>query len=231
MLATVMIIYTLYIFTKIYISFAQMQFVSKAKTFKPVVLDKATYTQAAEYTIDSQKVSIVTSLYDLLLFFAWISFGLQYLDTLISFENSMLSTIVFVNAFIAINYFLGLPFDVYQTFVLDKKYGFTTIDAKTYIMDQVKSSLMFLVFGSLLIWLITWIILSLPNWWIWGFLAIFIVVLFINMIYPTLIAPIFNKFSPLENEELQSSIENLLQKAGLKVVVFLLSMQVKEIRD
>ena len=74
----------------------------------------------------------------------------------------------------------------------------------------------FLIFGSLLVWLISWIMLSLPNWWIWGFVAIFAVVLFINMIYPTLIAPIFNKFTPLQDEDLKSSIEALLSKAGLK---------------
>lgn len=216
MLEIVMVIYTLYTLFKIYISFMELEFLKKAKEFKPVVLPAKTYKEAASYKMDSQKMSIVSSLYELLLFFGWMSFGLGYLDTVIVFENEMLKAVVFVNAFIAINYILGLPFEIYQTFGLDKTYGFSTIDAKTFMLDLLKSSLMFLVFGSLLIWLISWIIVSLSNWWIWGFVAIFAVVLFINMIYPTLIAPIFNKFLPLENEELKNSIENLLQKAGLK---------------
>lgn len=216
MLTLFMIVYTLYIILKIYISFTELDFVSKARHKPAVVLNSSTYVEAAEYKMDTQKVSIVTSLYDLLLFFVWIASGLKYLESSIHFENEMLQTVVFVNIFIAVNYVLGLPFEIYQTFVLDKKYGFSTIDAKTYIIDQVKSSVMFLIFGSLLIWLIGWIIASFDTWWIWGFVALFAVVLFINMIYPTLIAPIFNKFSILEDEDLKSSIEALLSKAGLK---------------
>jgi STE24 endopeptidase len=199
-----------------YISLLEIDFVKKARKQRAVVLDARTYIEAAEYKIDSQKMSLVSSLYDFLLFFAWIGFGLSYLDSALSIENPILKSIVFVDAFIVINYFLSLPFELFQTFSLDKRYGFSTIDAKTYIIDQIKSGVMFLIFGSLLVWLISWIMLSLPNWWIWGFVAIFAVVLFINMIYPTLIAPIFNKFTPLQDEDLKSSIEALLSKAGLK---------------
>lgn len=216
MLTFIMGIYTLYILVKMYISLLEIDFVKKARKQRAVVLDARTYIEAAEYKIDSQKMSLVSSLYDFLLFFAWIGFGLSYLDSALSIENPILKSIVFVDAFIVINYFLSLPFELFQTFSLDKRYGFSTIDAKTYIIDQIKSGVMFLIFGSLLVWLISWIMLSLPNWWIWGFVAIFAVVLFINMIYPTLIAPIFNKFTPLQDEDLKSSIEALLSKAGLK---------------
>ncbi|WP_024955675.1 M48 family metallopeptidase [Sulfurospirillum arcachonense] len=216
MFEIILIIYTLYTIAKVYISIAESNFVLKAKEKKAIILSEKNYKEAAEYKIETSKISIVNSLYDLLLFFAWIGFGFKALDGLLNFDNSMIYTITFILSFIAINYILGLPFELYQTFNLDKRYGFSTIDVKTYIIDQIKGAVMFLVFGSLLIWLLAFIIGSFENWWIWGFGAVFIVILFINMIYPTLIAPIFNKFSPLDNEELQSSIENLLSKAGLK---------------
>jgi len=216
MLMFIMGIYTLYILVKMYISLLEMDFVKKARKQRPVVLDARTYIEAAEYKIDSQKISLVSSLYDFLLFFGWIGFGLSYLDNALSIENPLLKSIVYVDAFIIVNYILSLPFELFQTFNLDKRYGFSTIDIKTYIIDQIKSGVMFLIFGSLLVLLISWIMLNLANWWIWGFVAIFAVVLFINMIYPTLIAPIFNKFTPLEDDELRSSIEALLAKAGLK---------------
>lgn len=216
MLMFIMGIYTLYILVKMYISLLEMDFVKKARKQRPVVLDARTYIEAAEYKIDSQKISLVSSLYDFLLFFGWIGFGLSYLDNALSIENPLLKSIVYVDAFIIVNYILSLPFELFQTFNLDKRYGFSTIDIKTYIIDQIKSGVMFLIFGSLLVLLISWIMLNLANWWIWGFVAIFAVVLFINMIYPTLIAPIFNKFTPLEDDELRSSIEALLSKAGLK---------------
>jgi len=216
MFEIILIIYTLYTLAKIYISFAESKFVANARNKKAIILSDENYIKAADYKIETSKVSIVTSLYDVLIFFAWVTFGLKWLEQAITIENEMLYTIIFVNSFIAINYVLGLPFDLFGTFNLDKRYGFSTIDAKMYIMDQIKGAAMFLVLGSLLIWLLSFIISSFVTWWIWGFAAIFVVILFINMIYPTLIAPIFNKFSPLDNEELQSSIEKLLSKAGLK---------------
>jgi len=216
MFEIILIIYTIYTISKIYISVMESKFVANAKEKKAIILSPEKFKEAGEYKIETSKISIVNSLYDLLLFFAWIGFGFKALDSLIAFENGIINTIVFVIAFISINYVLSLPFDLYQTFNLDKRYGFSTIDVKTFLIDQIKGAVMFLVFGSLLIWLLAFIIGSFENWWIYGFGAVFIVILFINMIYPTLIAPIFNKFSPLDNEELQSSIEKLLSKAGLK---------------
>ena len=216
MFETMLIVYTLYTLAKIYISVMESKFVAQRKDGKAIILSEKNFKIAADYKIETSKISIISSLYDLLIFFAWVGFGFKTLDALISFDNSMIYTVVFVLSFISVNFVLGLPFDLYQSFNLDKRYGFSTIDVKTYVIDQIKGAAIFLVFGSLLIWLLTFIIVSFESWWIYGFATVFIVVLFINMIYPTLIAPIFNKFSPLDNEELQSAIENLMSKAGLK---------------
>jgi len=216
MFEMMLIVYTLYTLAKIYISVMELKFVAQRKDGKAIILSEKNFKIAADYKIETSKISIISSLYDLLIFFAWIGFGFKALDGLISFDNSMIYTIVFVLSFISINFVLGLPFDLYQSFNLDKRYGFSTIDVKTYLIDQIKKAAMFLIFGSLLIWLLAFIIVSFESWWIYGFAAVFVVVLFINMIYPTLIAPIFNKFSPLDDKELQSAIENLMNKAGLK---------------
>lgn len=216
MFEAMLIIYTIYTLGKIYISVMEANFIKKRKEEKPIILSKENFKIAGNYKIESSKISIVESLYDLLLFFGWVSFGFGALESVIDIENSMLKTIVYILSFISINYILGLPFDLYKTFNLDRRYGFSTIDVKTYIVDQIKGAVMFLLFGSMLIWLLAWIIGSFENWWIYGFVAVFIVILFINMIYPTLIAPIFNKFTILEDDELKEAIENLLEKAGLK---------------
>lgn len=216
MYEAMLVIYAVYTMAKIYISVKEIAFVSSKKDKKAIILSPENYKVAAEYKIETGKISIVTSLYDLLLFFAWVGFGFKTLDSLVYFENSMLDSVVFVMAFLAVNFFLGLPFEIYQTFSVDKRYGFSTIDIKTYLIDQLKSSVLFLVFGTLLVGLLIYIIITFENWWVYGFSAIFVVILFINMIYPTLIAPIFNKFSPLDDDDLQHAIEDLLQKAGLK---------------
>jgi len=216
MFEAMLVIYTIYTFAKIYISVSEANFVKKAKEQKPIILSKENFKIAGDYKIESSKISVVESLYDLLLFFGWVSFGFKVLDSVVNFENSTLEAIVYILSFISINYVLGLAFDLYKTFNLDKRYGFSTIDIKTYVIDQIKGAIIFFLFGSLFIWLLVWIIESFENWWIYGFVAVFAVILFINMIYPTLIAPIFNKFTILDDTELKEAIENLLQNAGLK---------------
>jgi len=213
---TISVVYTLYALIKFYATIMEIGFVVKAKKTKPVILTPANFLKAANYKIDTSKMELVTILYDLLLFFWWIGYGLNMLDAQISTQNEIIRSVVFVDLFIVINYFFSLPFDLYKTFSLDKQYGFSKIDVKTYLIDTVKSGLLFIVFGSAIIALISWIMISFSSWWLWGFGAVFIIILFVNMIYPTLIAPIFNKFTPLDNDDLRSSIEELLQKAGLK---------------
>ena len=216
MLLSFMLVYTVYVLIKIYASVMEIGFVLKAKKNPAVILSAENYTKAAEYKVATQKLSIVTTFYDFLVFVCWMGFGLSFLDAHIAIENTMLHSLVFVLAFIAINYFLALPFELYQTFDLDKKFGFSTIDVKTYMIDQLKSAVIFLVFGSLLLWALFAIIGTFANWWLLGFALMFAVILFINMIYPIFIVPMFNKLTPLEDEHLKSSIEALLQKAGLK---------------
>ncbi len=75
---------------------------------------------------------------------------------------------------------------------------------------------MFIILGGAIIALLSWIIINVPNWWIFGFLFLFGVAGLINVIYPTLIAPIFNKFTPLKDGELKSSIEKMMEDVGLK---------------
>jgi len=116
----------------------------------------------------------------------------------------------------AVNYIIGLPFELYQTFELDKEYGFSKMTPKLYILDQLKSIAMFVVLGGAIFYLLAWIIITVSSWWIWGFVLLFSIALIVNIIYPTIIAPIFNKFSPMEDGELKSDIEAMMDKVGLK---------------
>ena len=216
MFETMLIMYTLYIIIKIYISVEEIKFIASRKDGKAIILSEKNFKEAGNYKIEIGKISIVSSLYDLLIFFAWIGFGFKALGDLINFDNGMINTIAFVLVFIIVNFILELPFSLYQTFNVDKRYGFSTIRIKTYLLDQAKAANMFFVFIPLFVWMLASIIESFENWWIYGFGAIFIIILFINMIYPTLIAPIFNKFSSLDDKDLQGEIENLLDNAGLK---------------
>ncbi len=216
MFITIGAIFFIYILTKVYISVMEIGFVSKAKHDKPVILIPSNYVKAAEYKVASERMGILSTLLEYILFIFWIGFGLKWLDNMINIDDVALKSVVFILAFGAIGMIVSLPFDLYKTFILDKKFGFSNMNAKLYITDTLKSIAMSVIFGGAVIWLISTIILNITTWWIWGFALIFTIVLIINLIYPTWIAPLFNKFTILEDEDLKSSIENLMAKAGLK---------------
>jgi len=216
MLLTIGIVYFIYILTKVYISVMEIGFVSRAKHDKPVILIPSNYVKAAEYKVKSQRMSILADLVDYAMFIFWIGFGLKWLDSVIHIDDIAVKSVVFILAFLLINYLVSLPFSIYKTFYLDKRFDFSTISAKLFIQDQIKAILLTSVFGGALTWIISKIILNVDNWWLIGFFLLFGIVLIINMIYPTFIAPLFNKFKLLEDLDLKSSIEKLLESAGLK---------------
>ncbi len=216
MLLTIGAVFFIYILTKIYISVMEVGYVSTQKHNPAVILTPSNYVKAAEYKIASQRIEIVGSLVEYLAFIFWIGFGLKWLESIVTIEDMAMKSVAYVLLFGVVGFFFSLPFDLYKTFVLDKKFGFSNMDAKLYIVDTLKSSIMFIIFGGVITWLISTIIINIDNWWLWGFALIFAIMVIINVIYPTLIAPIFNKFTILENDELKESIEKLLSSAGLK---------------
>jgi len=208
--------YCLYFLVNFYTSFMQISYVQKAKKLKPVILSLDKYKIAGEYSVEKERMGLVSSLYDFMLFFIWIGFGLSYLDSLIITQSLWLKAILFVDAFIIINWILGLPFSLYSTFKLDKKYGFSNMTPSLYIKDTIKTAVLFLVFGSAVIAGIALIIEFLPTWWIWGFVFIFAVIILINMLYPVIRDKMFDKFEPLKDKELETKINALLKQVGFK---------------
>ena len=182
MLLTIGIIYFLYIITKIYVSVMEVGFVAKAKHDKPVILIPSNYVKAVEYKVKSQRASMLSDLVDYAMFIFWIGFGLKWLESSITSPDLAIKSVWFILAFLAINYIVSLPFSLYQTFYLDKEFGFSNMDAKLYTIDSIKSIAMTAIFGGVVVWLISKIIINFENWWIWGFSLIFGIVLIINMI-------------------------------------------------
>ncbi|MBU3014785.1 M48 family metallopeptidase [Poseidonibacter lekithochrous] len=216
MLELFVIAYCLYFLFNIYTSFMQVDFVKKAKDLQPIILEESKYKVAANYSIEKEKISILSTFYDFLIFMMWISFGLSALDSLITVEAFWLKAILFVNSFIIINWFLTLPFELYSTFKLDKKYGFSNMTVDLYIKDTIKTGALFLILGSIVIAGIAFIIESFPAWWIWGFVFIFGIIILINMLYPVIRDKMFDKFEKLKDKELEGKIEKLLDEVGFK---------------
>jgi len=125
-------------------------------------------------------------------------------------DNTVLDSVKFMFAFMAINYIVTLPFNIYQTFELDREFGFSKMTPKLYIQDQLKSIAMFIILGVAIIALLSWIIINVPNWWIFGFpVPIWGELSLINCdISDFNLRPIFNTIYPPKRwGALQSSIE------------------------
>ncbi|MRJ02391.1 MAG: M48 family metallopeptidase [Epsilonproteobacteria bacterium] len=215
-LGIVSILYGVYILMKLYISVMQAGFVAKAKDGKPVLMMPSKFFKAGRYALKRERIAIVEALVEYLLFIFWMGWGLRWLHGAIDIEDPLLKSVVFIDLLVAFNYLATLPFDIYRKFVLDEEFGFNRSSPTLFLMDQIKIALLFLTLGSLVIYGVSWIILHIENWWFWGFLFLFLLIILINMVYPTLIAPLFNRFTPLEDRELEEEIGELLERSGFK---------------
>ncbi|MBE2983842.1 M48 family metallopeptidase [Campylobacter sp. RM9344] len=217
MLGFFVVLFVFYAAFKAYVSFLQIKFI-KQESLKPaVVLEEAEYKNAAKIAIDNQKFELASLIFGTFVSIVWLVFGLRILFEATVKTASNTEYIVFVMSFLIINSLFDLPFNVYEKFIKDKKHGFSNVTAKIFIIDTIKSLALTLVFGSAFVWLLLFCLEALGElWWFWAFLISFGIILIINLIYPTVIAPIFNKVTPLEDGELKSNIENLLTSLGFK---------------
>lgn len=208
--------YCLYFFFTIYTSFMQIGFVKDSMKKRAIILSTKKYYEAANYSIEKEKLAIISSFFDFIIFIFWLGFGFKFLDSQITTDSQILKAVVFIDLFIVINYIFTLPFSLYQTFKLDKKYGFSNMTPALYIKDTIKSALLMLILGSLVVAGISYIILNFPSWWIFGFIFIFAVIILINMLYPVIRDKMFDKFEKLKDSELEEKINNLLKEVGFK---------------
>ena len=217
MLQFLIMIFTLYIVVKIFISCVQIGYIAKKRESKAVLLEEGLYKEAADYAMAKEKLSIVAAFMDYALFLIWMFFGFRYLFTYLSGDLSVFwVSILFLFSYFAFEYIITLPLSVYQTFFLDKRFGFSKTTPKLFALDQIKSIIMFLLLGFVLFSVLVWVVDHLAFWWFYAFLIVVVILLIVNFVYPTLIAPIFNKFTPLEDEALKTKIESLMIQAGMK---------------
>ncbi len=127
----------------------------------------------------------------------------------------IIQPLLFFGALSIASSILGMPFSLYHTFVIEEKFGFNKTSIKTWLLDKVKSSLLGTIIGAPLMALFFYLIVSLQeDFWIVFWLVTLAFSLFMNLFYTSLILPIFNKLSPLEEGELKSQIQSYSEKVG-----------------
>lgn len=176
------------------------------------------HQKAADYTATKTRFGRLPLFYDAGLLIIWtLGGGLEWLDqSIIALEFSPIMTgITVMLAFMLISSALDLPFSIYTTFVIEEKFGFNKTTVKTFIIDMIKGSALGLAIGVPLLFAILWLMEQMGDmWWIytWALLSSFSILMM--WIYPTWIAPIFNKFESLEEGDTLTRIKNLLERCG-----------------
>lgn len=178
------------------------------------------HQKAADYTITKIKTGKFFQFIDLVILLIWtLGGGLESLNTLTdSFGLSPIWTgLCFFGIFTLINLLLGLPQSIYSTFVIEERFGFNKTTAKIFIMDLFKGLLVGVIIGLPILAALLWIIDALgTNWWLYGWIFLTLTQFFIIWLYPTFIAPIFNKFTPLEEGDVKEKVLALIDRTGFK---------------
>jgi len=133
--------------------------------------------------------------------------------------NSGFTQVIIFFSILGILYFLSdLPFDIYNSFYLEKRYGFSKINLKLYLSDKIKTIIISIVFGFLILFGFFNLLFFIGGnyWWLSLSIFIILVIFLINIIYPTLLLPLFYKFEKLSDDSLRKKIEDIIKKTNSK---------------
>ena len=178
------------------------------------------HQKAADYTVTKLNFAQKWLLPEAVLLLIWtLGGGLNFLDQ--TWQYLQLSPlwigVAVIISFVLIQHLIDLPIDYYRTFVIEEKFGFNKTTVKLYFVDMIKGLLLSLAIGIPLVAIILWLMAQMGNyWWLW--VTAFLIGFQILMLwaYPSLIAPLFNTFRPLEDETLKNKINHLLDRNGFK---------------
>jgi len=183
-------------------------------------IDREKLEKISAYSIDSARFGIRASLAQQAFFLMILLSGfLPWLvETLSRWDGGIiLSGLFFFGALGLLTTLFQIPFDLYETFVIEQRYGFNTETLRLWLIDLLKGiALSALLGGALLCLILSLITKGGEHWWVWAWVLVGLLELLILWLYPVLIAPWFNKFEPIHDPELEQGIRALMEKVGLR---------------
>ncbi len=179
------------------------------------------HQKAADYTVAKSKLGLSEGLVQAMLLLALtLGGGLQMIDNFwqqLLADHAILRGAAVICSAMLLTSLIDLPFDYYKTFIVDEKFGFNKMTVSMFISDLVKHSLLGLALGGPILLLALWLMEGAGEyWWFYLWLVWSAFNLIMLAVYPNFIAPLFNTFSPLQDEQLKNRIESLLTKCGFK---------------
>ena len=179
------------------------------------------YGRSQEYLKENTRFSYLTSTFDLLLILLVIFLGLfNTIDIWIrSFGfSSLITGLMFFGLLFLIQDIIGTPFSLYQTFIIEEKFGFNKTSPKTYIMDKIKGYFLLIVLGGLVLSLILFFFESFGHFaWLYAWLILSCFLILIQPLFTIVIAPMFNTFTPLKDGELKDRINSFAQSVNFPI--------------
>ncbi|MBU0623011.1 MAG: M48 family metallopeptidase [Gammaproteobacteria bacterium] len=207
---------------KLWLAWRQLDHVAAHRAEVPAAfrdsISLEAHHKAADYTHTQVSFGILNILFDVALLLGFtLGGGIQWLSdwTTGMFDNALVQGVAVIVAVLMLQSLLEIPFDLYRIFKIEARYGFNKMTLRLYLIDGIKGLLLGAAFGLPLLFGVLWLMGRMGDlWWlyVWGVWVTFnLLMLFI---YPAYIAPLFNKFEPMQDETQRSRIEALLAKCG-----------------
>ena len=225
MTLTVLICYLLVTAVGYYLRFLNLQHLKKHGTEIPAgfedAIDADTLAKTSAYTIEQSRLGLVESLFDNVMLLLFLFGGLLFFYDrwITSLSGSFVwSGVLFFLVLTLIQTVLDIPFSLYGNFRIENRFGFNTMTTRLWLSDLAKSTAISAVILTLMIAGAFSLVLWSPGFWwlwVWGFFAV--VSVFFMYVSPYLIEPLFYKFEPVKDAELEQEIRHLMEKAGLHV--------------
>jgi len=182
------------------------------------LLDKERQLQARRYEKEKRLLGLASMALSLVILLAFYFSGLSAWLANLHIGNSIIWTfLLYVVSFQTILVFLAFPLSFYSSYVHEHRWNFSNHTVKSWLWEQAKGFLVGLILMLILLGLLFWIMADYPqSWWLIAGLAFAFVSVVLATIFPVVILPIFNKYTPVENKELTDSLERILSEGGLR---------------
>ncbi len=185
------------------------------------IYDEEKYRKSQDYQKENMRIGLLTSSLSFIIIVSFISLGgFGWLDSFVRqyTQHPVLMALLFFGIIGFVSDIFSTPFDIYDTFVIEEKYGFNKTTPKIYITDKIKGWFLAAILGGGLLALFVWFYeIAGELFWLYAWLFLTAFSIFMSMFYSSLIVPLFNKQTPLEDGELRNAIEQFSKKAGFKL--------------
>ena len=211
--------------TKFWLATRQMRHVAAHRDAVPApfasTITLAAHQRAADYTLAKSRIGLLNMAFVAIVLLGWTLLGgidtmnTALRDGLEPRFGSMAYQLALLACFVVIGSLLDLPFELYSTFRIEQRFGFNRMTWKMYLSDTAKGALVGALIGLPVAALMLWIMGATGSlWWLWAWGAWMVFNLAVLVLYPTVIAPLFNKFEPLADQSLEARVQALMARCG-----------------